>query len=63
MIVRRINIRLGDVVGAGEDFNIANEERTRANYLNEADKLILSLTGQEYAGGVLETSHFEDHDA
>jgi hypothetical protein len=60
LLTRRINIRIGDVTGSGEDFNLAEERKQRDRYLSDAENLLVQLGGSDYSGSVNETSHFEE---
>ncbi len=49
---------VADVQAAGEDFDVTAEERKRDKYRSEADKIITLTGAGEYAGTVVETTHF-----
>lgn len=65
MIQRRMNRILGNVVGTGNALDINMEKSQRQDYLDEADMLIekiaagITTDSDNFASGVLETSHFE----
>lgn len=65
MISRRMNRILGNVVGTGNALDITMEKKQRQDYLDEADRLIgrivagIAIDNDNFASGVLETSHFE----
>jgi hypothetical protein len=65
LIQRRINIILGNVAGAGQEIDVTHEGAQKKVYLSEANDLIAKLvsgTGadsNDFATGVLVTSHFE----
>jgi hypothetical protein len=61
MLSRRINIRLANISGAGEGFDLSEERRQLERYVRDSDTLLVALGGPgDYAGGVLETSHFQE---
>jgi len=65
VIQRRINIILGNVVGAGQPIDILHEGTQKKIYKEEADSLIEKIIAggtsdsSDFASGVLITSHFE----
>jgi hypothetical protein len=65
MIQRRINIILGNAVGAGQEIDISQEIKQRELYLDEfdgyTDKIVSGVTSasSDLETGVLITSHFE----
>lgn len=65
MILRRMNRILGNVVGTGNALDINMEKKQRDEYLDEAnalvEKIVAGITADtdNFASGVLETSHFE----
>ena len=65
LIQRRINLILGNVAGAGQEINVSHEGAQKKVYIAEANDLISKLvsgTGadsNDFATGVLVTSHFE----
>jgi len=61
LVQRRINVILGNAVGAGQEINISHEAAQKKAYLDEAEKWIARLGEGDYAGGVVETSHFDRH--
>jgi len=61
LVQRRINIILGNAVGAGQEINISHEAAQKKAYLDEAEKWIAKLGEGDYAGGVVESSHFDRH--
>jgi len=61
MVQRRINVILGNAVGAGQEINISHEGAQKKAYLDEAEKWIAKLGEGDYAGGVVETTHFSRH--
>ena len=64
MIQRRMNRILGNVVGTGNALDITMERKQRQDYLDEADSLIekiaagITADSDNFASGVLESSHF-----
>lgn len=61
MLSRRINIRLANISGSGEGFDLSEERRQIERYIKDSDTLLVTVGGSsDYAGGVLETSHFEE---
>ena len=66
VVQRRINVILGNVIGAGNEINISHEVAQKKAYLDEAESLLVKISagittddqGGGYAGGVLVTSHF-----
>jgi hypothetical protein len=61
MVQRRINIILGNAVGAGQEINISHEAAQKKAYSDEAEKWITKLGDGDYSGGVAESSHFRHH--
>jgi hypothetical protein len=61
MVQRRINIILGNAVGNGQGIDISHEAAQKKAYLDEAEKWIIKLGDGDYAGSVVETSHFGRH--
>lgn len=59
MVQRRINNILSNVVGAGNEINVSHEGAQKKVYLDEAKMWISRLTSDDFACGMLETSHFE----
>ena len=65
LIQRRINIILGNVIGAGQPIDILHEGTQKKIYKEEADSLIEKIIAggtsdsSDFASGVLTTSHFE----
>lgn len=60
MLQCRINIIVGNVTGAGQEFDTLNEAKQKAAYIDEADKLVIEkLSDGDFASGVLETDHFD----
>jgi hypothetical protein len=65
LVQRRINIILGNAVGAGHEIDISHEGAQKKAYRDEAEDYIAKLTGgitsdvSDFASGVLVTSHFE----
>ena len=66
LVQRRINIILGNTVGAGREIDISHEAAQKKAYLDEAEMWITKLVGGisadtgDFASGVLITSHFND---
>lgn len=61
MLSRRINIRLANISGSGEGFDLSEERRQIERYVKDSDALLIAAGGSgDYAGGVLETTHFEE---
>ncbi len=64
LLLHRINIVLGNSMSAGAEINTDFEQQQRKAYLEEADQLIqkvvsgITVDGDSFASGVLETSHF-----
>jgi len=64
LVQRRINIILGNVVGAGHEIDISHEGAQKKAYLDEANALIEKITAgitsdsADFASGVLVTNHF-----
>ena len=66
LVQRRINIILGNAVGAGREIDISHEGAQKKAYRDEADDLIAKLASNvtsdsnDFASGVLVTSHSEE---
>jgi hypothetical protein len=60
MVQRRINVILGNAISAGQPIDISHEGAQKKAYLDEAEKWISRVSSEDYAGGVLETSHFAE---
>jgi hypothetical protein len=56
----RINIRLGHVDGEGKEISNVELLKQKQAYLCEARELIGGLTFDDFATGVLTTTHFDD---
>jgi hypothetical protein len=68
LVQRRINIVLGNAVGAGQELDISSEKKQQKDYAGEAEDLIMKLTtyasnSGDVAFGVIMSSHFGDDDA
>jgi hypothetical protein len=65
LVQRRINIILGNAVGAGQEIDVSHEGAQKKAYRDEAEDWISKLTSgitsdvSDFASGVLVTSHFE----
>lgn len=65
LVQRRINMILGNAPGAGREIDISHEGAQRKVYRDEAEAWIAKLIGDitsdsnDFASGVLVTSHFE----
>ena len=57
MVQRRINIILGNVVGAGQEIDTRNERAQRKAYLDEAEAWLSNISSADYSGGVIITEH------
>ncbi len=67
LVQRRINIVLGNAVGAGQELDISSEKKQQKDYAAEAEDLILKLTtyasdSGDVAFGSSISSHFGDDD-
>lgn len=61
MVQRRINVILGNSIAVGQEIDISHEGAQKKAYATEAEALITKLGGNDdYAGGVNESSHFDD---
>jgi len=66
LVQRRINIILGNAVGAGHEIDISHEAAQKKAYLDEAERWIGKIVGGQtsdsgdFASGVLITSHFRE---
>lgn len=66
LIQRRINVILGNVAGAGQEIDVSHEGAQKKVYINEANDLIAKIIGgvgadtNDFASGVLITSHFDE---
>ena len=52
LVQRRINVILGNAVGAGAEISVSHETSQKKAYTDEAERLILKASGDDYSGGV-----------
>lgn len=58
MVQRRINVIFSNIQGAGTEINVSHEGAQKKAYIDEAKMWIGKLTSEDFACGMIETSHF-----
>ncbi len=61
LVQRRINIILGNSIGAGNEIDISHEGAQKRAYLDEAERLIAKTGADDYSGSVATSGRHKPH--